>query len=331
MINSKISGTGSYLPEKVLTNFDLEKMVDTNNEWIIERTGISERRLASPQEQTSDLALVAAKKALDAANLGPEDIDFIFLATTSPDQVMPSTACTLQQKLGATKNCGALDIYAACTGFVYGLSIADQMIKGGLYKNILIVGAEIISRFIDYTDRGTCILFGDGAGAAVLSRNDESSSDDSKILGHTLKADGSLGHLLTLNLGGSKHPGSIEDLEAGHQYVSMEGRDIFKNATRVMASCCEDVLEQTSFDPEKVDWLIPHQANVRIIESVAKRFKFPMDKVVVNIEKTGNNSSATVPMALDTAIRDERIQRGQHLMLTAFGGGLTSGSLLMKY
>jgi 3-oxoacyl-[acyl-carrier-protein] synthase-3 len=330
MIQSRVTGTGAYLPEKILSNFDLEKMVDTNNEWIIERTGISERRIASPQEQTSDLALEASKKALKEAGLKAKDLDFIFLATTSPDQVMPSTACTLQNKLGASKDCGALDIYAACTGFVYGLSIADQMIKGGLYKNILVVGAEIISRFVDYKDRGTCILFGDGAGAFVLSANSESDSS-SKILGHTLKADGSLGHLLTLNLGGSKYPGSVEALEQGHQYVSMEGREIFKNATRVMASCCEDVLKQTDFSPQNVDWLIPHQANVRIIESVAKRFDFPMDKVVLNIEKTGNNSSATVPIAMDLAIRDGRIKRDQHVMLTAFGGGLTSGSLLMRY
>jgi len=330
MIQSRVSGTGAYLPERILSNFDLEKMVDTNNEWILERTGIAERRIASPQEQTSDLAMHAANKALEAANLKAEDLDFIFLATTSPDQTMPSTACTLQHKLGASKNCGALDIYAACTGFVYGMSIADQMIKGGLYKNILVVGSEIISRFINYEDRGTCILFGDGAGAAIISATDESQSK-SKVLGHTLKADGSLGHLLELNLGGSKYPGTVENLEAGHQYVTMEGREIFKNATRVMAACCSDVLEQTKFSPDNVDWLIPHQANVRIIESVAKRFNFPMDKVVLNIEKTGNNSSATVPIALDLAIRDGRVKRDQHLMLTAFGGGLTSGSLLMRY
>ena len=329
MIHSRITGTGHYLPEKKLTNFDLEKMVDTNNQWIIERTGISERRIASPQEVTSDLGLEAAKKALDKANLSPNDIDFIFFATTSPDQIMPNTACVLQDKLGIETGCGALDIYAACTGFIYGLSIADSMIKSGAYKNILVVGAEIISRYVNYEDRGTCILFGDGAGAVVLSASDE--KEGSQILGHKLSADGKLGQSLKIDLGGSKHPARPENINENMQYVSMDGREIFKNATRVMASCCADVLEQTSFEASKVDWLIPHQANTRIIESVAKRFDFPMDKVVVEIEKMGNNSSATVPICLDKATSDGRIQRGQHLMLTAFGGGLTSGSMLLKY
>ena len=321
MIQSRVSGTGAYLPEKILSNFDLEKMVDTTNEWILERTGISERRIASPQEQTSDLALHAAKKALASANLQAKDLDFILFATTSPDQLMPSASCILQHKLGISKVCGALDISAACTGFIYGMSIADQMIKGGLYKNILVVGAEILSRFVDYKDRQTCILFGDGAGAVVLS----ASQSNSKILGHTLKADGGLGHLLSIKLGGAQHPCSMEALEAGYQYINMKGREVFKTATKVMASCCAEVLEKTKISPGQVDWLIPHQANVRIIESVAKRFDFPMDKVILNIEKTGNNSSASIPMAMDLAIHDGRIKRDQHLMLTAFGGGLTSG------
>ena len=357
MLESKILGTGAYLPEKILSNFDLEKMIDTNNEWIVERTGISERRIASPQEQTSDLAFEASKKAIEASGLKATDIDFIFLATTTSDQIMPSTACTLQDKLGASKDCGALDISAACTGFIYGLSIADQMIKSGLYKNILIVGAEILSRFVDYNDRETCILFGDGAGAFVLSTTEEpessssssssksksnksnksskssksNKSSKSKILGHTLKTDGELGHLLSLKIGGTRYPGSIEALEQGHQYVKIKGRDVFKNATRFMASCCDTVLKQTNFELQNIDWLIPHQANLRIIESLAKQFDFSIDKVVLNISKTGNNASATIPIAMDLAIRDGRIKRDQHILLTAFGGGLTAGSLLMRY
>ena len=325
MIQSRVSGTGTYLPEKILSNFDLEKMVDTSSEWIIERTGISERRIASPQEQTSDLALEASKKALETANLDAKDLDFILVATVPSGLVMPSTACILQNKLGASKDCGALDVSAACAGFVYGMSIADQMVKGGLYKNILIVGSEIISRITNYKDRGTCILFGDGAGAMILSATDKSESK-SKILGHNLKSDGSLGYLLTLKLSES-----TEAFEDKQQYIKMEGRDIFKNAIRTMASCCDDVLKQTDFPLENIDWLVPHQANIRIIESVAKKFDFPMDKVVLNIEKTGNNSSATIPIALDLAIRDGRIKRDQYIMFTTFGGGLTSGSLLMRY
>lgn len=328
MFNSKITGTGSYLPEKILTNFDLEKMVDTNNDWIVERTGIRERRIASPQENTTDLALNASKEALKAANLDPKDIDFIYFATTSSDRIMPNSASVLQAKLGASK-CGALDIYAACSGFLYGLSVADAMIKSGVYKNILVVGAEIISRFTDYTDRQTCILFADGAGAVVLSRSEE--NEDSKIYGHKLRSDGELGDLLTLPIGGSQFPPSAENIEKAGPYITMEGREIFKNATRTMAACCDQVLKEADFPPEKVDWLIPHQANLRIIELVAKRFGFPMEKVIVEIEKMGNNSSATIPICLNKAIHDGRIKRGQNILLTAFGGGITSGSLLMRY
>lgn len=327
MISSKITGTGSYLPEKVLTNHDLEKMVDTNNEWIIERTGISERRIASPHENTSDLAKIASEEAIKSAGLLPKDIDFILVATTSPDRIMPNTACMIQKKIGADK-CGALDIYAACSGFLYGLSLADQMIKGGLYKNILVVGAEIITRYVDYEDRGTCILFGDGAGAVVVSRDE---TGESEIYSHKLSADGSLSELLTLPLGGTQNPATHENVEKGLRYITMEGREVFKNATRVMAKCCEDVLEQANFPAEKLDWLIPHQANIRIIESVAKRFKLPKEKAIIEIEKMGNNSSATIPVSLDRAIRDGRIKRGHNLLLTAFGGGVTSGSLLMRY
>jgi len=327
MINSKITGTGSYLPEKILSNYDLEKMVDTNNDWIVERTGISERRIASPQENTTDLATHASLQAIEAAGLTPKDIDFIYFATTTPDRIMPNSASVLQAKIGAGK-CGALDIYAACTGFLYGLSIADLMIKAGMYKNILIVGAEILSRFVDYSDRGTCILFGDGAGAVVLSA---SKDEISKVYGHKLRSDGELGELLTLPMGGSQHPVTQENFDNIGPYITMEGREIFKSATRTMAKCCDDVLKQTKVDPSEIDWLIPHQANLRIIESVAKKFGFPMEKVIVEIEKMGNNSSATIPICLDRSVRDGRVERGQNILLTAFGGGITSGSLLMRY
>jgi 3-oxoacyl-[acyl-carrier-protein] synthase-3 len=327
MINSKITGTGSYLPEKILSNYDLEKMVDTNHDWIIERTGISERRIASPQENTTDLAAIASLKAIEAAGLTPKDIDFIYVATTSSDRIMPNSASVLQKKIGAGK-CGALDIYAACTGFLYGLSIADLMIKAGVYKNILIVGAEIISRYTDYSDRGTCILFGDGAGAVVLSACDD---ETSKVYGHKLRSDGELSELLTIPMGGSQYPVTKENIDKVGPYITMEGREIFKNATRTMAKCCDDVLKQTKVAPDQIDWLIPHQANLRIIESVAKKFGFPMEKVIVEIEKMGNNSSATIPICLDKAVRDGRVKRGQNVLLTAFGGGITSGSLLMRY
>ncbi len=326
MFSSKISGTGSYLPEKTLTNADLEKMVDTNNDWIVARTGIEERRIASPQENTTDLAAHAARKALEAAQLKPTDIDFILFATTTPDKTMPNAASTLQAKIGAGK-CGALDIYAACTGFLYGLSIADQMVSTGAYKNILVVGAEILSRFTDYKDRGTCILFGDGAGAVVLSRSD----DESKIYSHTLTSDGELGELLSLDGGGSQNPASHETVESGSHFVKMEGREIFKHATRTMAKCSAQVLSDASLKSTDVDWLIPHQANLRIIELVAKKFDFPMDKVIVGIQKMGNTSAASIPLCLDQAVRDGKVTRGQNLLFTAFGGGLTSGSLLMRY
>lgn len=302
-------------------------MVDTNNAWIIERTGISERRTASPQENTTDLAARAAVQAIKAAGIHATDVDFILFATTSPDRIMPNSASVLQTKIGARK-CAALDIYAACTGFLYGYSIADQMIKSGAYKNILLVGAEILSRFTDYTDRGTCILFGDGAGAAVISRSDNT---DSQVFGHKLRSDGELGELLTLPAGGSMHPLSQKIVDKKMQYIKMEGREIFKHATRTMVKCCADVLEETGFNANQIDWLVPHQANLRIIETVAKKFSFPMEKVLVEIKKMGNNSSATIPICLDRAIRSGRMTRGQNVLLTAFGGGITSGSLLLRY
>lgn len=328
MYQSYIKGTGSYLPEKELTNKDLEKIVDTTDDWILSRTGIAARHIAADDQVTSDLAKIAAERALEAAGLTAKDIDFIFFATTSPDQIMPNSASVLQNKLNAG-HCGALDVTAACSGFLYSHAIADQMIRTGAYKNILVVGAEVLSRFVDYEDRTTCILFGDGAGAAIISRAEEGSS--AQVYGHKLAADGSLGDLLTLPGGGSVHPARQSTVDEKLHFVKMNGREIFKGAVRTMARCCADVLENTKKSASEIDWLVPHQANTRIVEAVVKQFDFPMDKVIIEIENMGNTSAATIPVAFDKAVRDGRIQRGQNVMFTAFGGGLTSGALFMRY
>ncbi|MCB0349326.1 MAG: ketoacyl-ACP synthase III [Bdellovibrionales bacterium] len=328
MFQTRIAGTGSYLPEKTLTNHDLEKLVDTNHDWIMERTGIESRHIAAPNQATSDLAYVAATRAMEAAGCTADDIDFILFATVSPDQRMPSTACYLQSKLGC-KPIPAIDISAACSGFLYGMTLAHNMIQGGVYKKILVVGAEVLSRLVDYTDRNTCILFGDGAGAMILERAEESSS--SKIYSYSLAADGNLADLLELPVGGSKKPfteGCIEDKSI---YMKMNGKEIFKNAVRTMNISCQKVLEQNNMQEKDIAWLVPHQANGRIIEAVAKYFGMPTNKVIMNVHKTGNTSAATVPIAFDEAVRDGRIQRGQNILLTAFGAGLTSGSILLRY
>jgi 3-oxoacyl-[acyl-carrier-protein] synthase-3 len=325
---TRISGTGSYLPEKILTNADIEKMVDTNDAWIVERTGIRQRHLAAPGQFTSDLALIASKRALEAASLTANDIDIIIVCTVTPDQVMPSTACLLQSKLGA-RNVMAFDLSAACSGFVYGLTVADQFIRAGHSKNILVVGAEVLHAFVDYKDRETCILFGDGAGAFVLSRTN--ADDPSVIKSSYLQADGNLGDLFVLPAGGSAIPLSQDALDQGLQFVRMKGREIFKNAVRTMVQCCEESLAANNMTIEQIDWLIPHQANLRIIDAVGKYFGIPSERVIVNVQNTGNTSAATIPIAFDEAVRDGRIQREQNVLLTAFGAGLTSGSLLLRY
>ncbi|MES2768123.1 MAG: beta-ketoacyl-ACP synthase III [Bdellovibrionota bacterium] len=329
MYNSKILSTGSYLPLKKLTNKDIEKMVDTTAEWIVERTGIEERSVASESEVTSDLCVNAARVALQRANLKPEDIDMIIVATVSGDQVMPSTACMVQAKLGC-RHIFAFDLSAACSGFVYSLSIADQFIKTGMYKNVLVIGAEILTRLVDYKDRNTSILFGDGAGCVIISRADENS--DSKIYSTHLFADGQLGHLLELK-GNHKptQPFSDKVVEYEFQYINMKGKEIFKNAVRTLVDCAQMALDQNNMPLEKVDWFIPHQANMRITESVAKHFKIPTEKVVSTIHFTGNTSAASIPIAFDHAVTDGRIKRGQHILLSAFGAGLTSGSALLKF
>lgn len=325
---SRVAGIGSYLPEKVLSNFDLEKMVETNNDWIIERTGIERRHIAAEGEATSDLSLQASLRALKDANLSPTDIDMIIVGTVTGDHQMPSTACYLQSKLGCG-NIMAFDLNAACSGFLYGLSIADQFIRTGVYKNVLVVGAEVLHRFVNYADRETCILFGDGAGAWILSRAAE--GDSQVVLSTHNHADGNLAELLTLPGGGSKTPQSQAVLDNKLNYVHMKGREIFKNAVRTMAQCCQEALAQNNMTADQVDWVIPHQANKRIIEAVANQFDFPMERVIVYLHETGNTSSASIPLAFDWAVKNGKIKRGQTILLTAFGAGLTSGSAILRY
>ncbi len=325
---SRVAGIGSYLPEKVLSNFDLEKMVDTNNQWIVERTGIERRHIAAEGEVTSDLSLHASQRALKDANLNSTDIDMIVVGTVTGDRQMPSTACYLQSKLGC-RNIVSFDLNAACSGFIYGLSIADQFIRTGMYKNVLVVGAEVLSRFVNYEDRETCILFGDGAGAWVLSRAED--NDTCVIESSHLHSDGDLAELLTLPGGGSVMPPSQDVLDRKQNYVTMRGREIFKNAVRTMALCCREALLHNKISPEQVDWVVPHQANKRIIEAVAGQFDFPIEKVIVYLHETGNTSSASIPLAFDWAVKSGQIKRGQTILLTAFGAGLTSGSILLRY
>jgi 3-oxoacyl-[acyl-carrier-protein] synthase-3 len=326
---SKITGTGSYLPERVLTNHDLEKMVETSDAWIRERTGIARRHLARPDEKTTDLALIASRDAIAKAGLEPKDIEAIVFATVTPDQVMPAAGCTLQAKLG----CGqimAFDLSAACSGFVYGLNVADGFIRMGQYKHVLVVGAESLSRIVNWKDRETCILFGDGAGAVVLSAAEADGKDSSQFYSFSTRANGTLGHLLSLDTGRPDdqmlHPESMK-----MPYVHMRGREIFKSAVRAMADSCEAVLKANGLTNEDVDWVIPHQANIRIIQAVGDLLKIDPKKIIINIEETGNVSSATIPVAFDQAVGDGRIKRGHTVLFTAFGGGLTYGATVFKY
>ena len=328
LFRTKLRGVGSYFPEKLLTNADLEKIVETNDQWIRERTGIHSRHIAAEGEYTSDLALKAAQRALEMASMSARDLEMIIFATVSPDQVMPNTACVLQQKLGC-RNIMAVDISAACTGFVYALSMANKYIQTGMYRNILVIGAEVIHPFVNYKDRETCILFGDGAGAAIASRAGD--DETSEILSEHLYADGQINDLFMLPAGGSKIPFTQEVLDKELQYMTMKGREIFKHAVRTMSHSCSEALEANKLTKDDVDWVIPHQANLRILEAVAKHFGIPNEKVIINLHHTGNTSAATVPTALDEAVRDGRVKRGQLILLTAFGAGITSGSILLRF
>lgn len=322
-----ITGTGSSVPEKVLTNADLEKMVDTSDEWITTRSGIKERRIADPDTAASDLSLEASRKAMEEAGVKPEDLDLILIGTVTPDFLLPSTACVLQDRLGV-KNAGVMDIVAACSGFIYGLSIAQAFIYSGKYKNILVVGVEVLSKITDWTDRNTCVLFGDGAGATII----QSSNDNNKgILATYLSGDGSLANLLHIPIGGTRTPLTKENIDKKGQYIKMEGNEVFKSAVRSMGDAALRVLKEAEIPSEEVDLLIPHQANIRIIEATAKRVKLPMEKVYVNIDKYGNTSSASIPIALDEARKSGRIKPGDITLLVAFGGGFTWGSAVIRW
>ena len=319
---SRIAGTGSYLPEKILTNHDLEKMVDTSHEWIVERTGIEKRHIAAEGQSTCDLGEIAAKRAMEMAGKTAEDIDLIVFATTTPDLIFPSTACLLQKKLGISGG-AAFDIQAVCTGFVYALGVADKFIKSGSHKCALVVGAETLSNILDWTDRGTCILFADGAGAVVLE-----ASEEEGIMSTHLHADGQYEGLLNTKAGLSRNKAL---LDSGGAYVQMKGNEVFRMAVNTLGRIVDETLEHNNLEKSDVDWLIPHQANIRIIKATAKKLKMNMDHVVVTVDQHGNTSAASVPLALDTAVRDGRIQRGETILLEAFGGGFTWGSALIKY
>lgn len=319
---SKIIGTGRYLPEKVLTNKDLESMVDTSDEWIRERTGIEQRHIAADNQTTCDLAEQASLKAIEMAGIEAQSIDMIIVATTTPDKIFPSTACLLQQRLGI-HGCPAFDIQAVCTGFVYAISVADQFIRTGMAKRVLVVGSETLSRITNWSDRTTCILFGDGAGAMILE-----ASSEPGILSTHIHADGQYETLLHVPSGPSKLPQTDEVAE---RTMSMKGNEVFKVAVNTLSRIASETLDANGLTKDQIDWLVPHQANLRIISATGKKLGLSADQVVVTVNKHANTSSASVPMAFDEAIRDGRIQRGQLVLMEAFGGGFTWGSALIRY
>ena len=322
-----IRGTGAYLPEKVLTNDELSSIVDTSDEWIKTRTGISERRICAENEYTSDLAVAAAAKAIEDAGLKKEDIDLLIVATITPDMPFPSTACIVQAKLGLEK-ITAFDVEAACSGFLYILDLATAMLESGRYKNALIIGAEKLSSIIDWEDRKTCVLFGDGAGAAVLSRVDE---PDVGVLDSTLHADGSHEALLHMPGGGSRMPATGESIDARNHFLKMKGKEIFKHAVRNMRKAATSLLERQNLDISKIDRVIPHQANIRIIDTIQERLEIPKDKFYNNLQSYGNTSSASIPIALDEACRKGLVKKGDLVLCIAFGAGLTWGASLIKW
>jgi 3-oxoacyl-[acyl-carrier-protein] synthase-3 len=319
MMYSKVAGTGSYLPEKILTNQDLERMVDTSDEWIRTRTGIAQRHIAADNEMASDLALNASRQAMAAAGVTAADIDLIIVATTTPDVIFPSTACILQDKLGVN-DCPAFDVQAVCSGFIYALATADMFIRAGKCHTALVVGTEIYSRILDWTDRSTCVLFGDGAGAVVLTQ-----SDQPGILSSHLHADGSYSKILAV-------PGSIcSGKVQGKPFVMMEGNVVFKFAIKVLEDVVREALAENNLEVSDIDWLIPHQANIRIIISTANKLGLPMEKVVATLDRHGNTSAASIPLALDIAVRDGRIKSGQLVLLEGVGGGFTWGAVLVRW
>ncbi len=316
---SKIIGTGSYLPAKILTNYDLEKMVDTTHEWIFTRSGIAERRVAAEGEMTSDLAVQASRRAIEAAGVALDEIDLIIVATTTPDQIVPSTACILQDKLGIRQG-AAFDVQAVCAGFIYALTTADMYIRSGQARTALVVGAETLTRLLDWKDRTTCVLFGDGAGAVVLR-----ASEEPGIINTRLRADGSQRGMLEAK--GYIGNGAVQ----GDPFIKMDGQGVFKFAVKVLSEVVDEVLEGTGVAASGIDWLVPHQANIRIMEATAKKLDLGPGKLVVTVDRHGNTSAASIPLALDTALRDGRIQAGQHVLLEGVGGGFTWGAVLIRW
>ena len=326
LCNAGILGTGFYVPEKIMTNADLEKTVETSDEWIVERTGIKERRIAEDNQPMSDLALRAAKDALADADVAAEDLDLIIVATLTSDRIIPSTACMIQNLLGA-KHAAAFDLSAACSGFAYAASVATQFIETGAYKKALVIGAETLSKYINWEDRNTCVLFGDGAGAAVLGQVEEGYG----ILSFDLGSDGSGGDAIQIPSSGSLMPVSKESIDQKLNLIHMNGRDVFKFAVKAMGKTVKNSLAKIDMPQEKIDWLVPHQANIRIIESAAKRLSMPMDKVIVNIHKYGNMSAACIPIALAEAAAAKRFKKGDIIALSGFGAGLTWASCIIRW
>ncbi len=316
---SRVAGTGSYLPPRVVTNADLEKIIETNDEWIVERTGIRQRHHASEGELTSDLALRAAEKAIEAAGIDASEIGLIVVATTTADRIFPSTACVLQAKLGIENGCPAFDVQAVCSGFVYAVTLADQFIRSGQVKYALVVGAETLSRITDWNDRGNCILWGDGAGAVVLQADSQPG-----IISTHIHADGRYQDLLFVD-------GGVSLKKEGECYMRMSGNAVFKMAVKTLDAIVDETLEANGLSKTDIDWLVPHQANIRIIQATAKKLGMDMEHVVVTVDRHGNTSAASIPLAFDTAVRDGRIKRGETVLMEAFGGGFTWGSVLLKY
>ncbi|NGX46382.1 MAG: 3-oxoacyl-[acyl-carrier-protein] synthase 3 [Chlamydiae bacterium] len=323
---AKIIGTGSYLPEKVLSNSDLEKLVDTTDEWIVSRTGMRERRIAAADEFTSDMGVKAAARAIEDAGCGAEDINLILVATLTPDYVFPSTACLIQASLNMV-NAAAVDLQAACSGYIYALSIAKAFVETGVYRNVLIVAAEKLSSIVDYEDRSTCVLFGDGASSCVVSAEGKGLL----IRDISLGSDGNQTEILKMPGGGCRQPASKETIDQRLHYIKMGGKEVFKHAVRRMESSCKECIERAGLSKEEISWLIPHQANIRIIEAIAKRFAVPRDRVYITVDKYGNTSASSVGIALDELLKQQTPAAGDHLLLTAFGAGLTWGSAVLTH
>jgi len=321
-----ITGWGMAVPEAVLTNEDLAKIVDTSDQWIRERTGIRERRIAAEHEHSSTLAVRAALKALKVANLRPTDLDLIICSTSSPEYIFPATACLIQDQLGA-RQAGAFDLLAACTGFIYAVNMAAQAIRSGSIRNALVIGTETLSRFVNWKDRSTCILFGDGAGAFVL----QGSEQPGGVLSAVMRSDGSGGDLLSLPAGGSHYPASLATVQEGKHYIHMDGKEVFRFATRVMGQATKEVIELAGIPIEEVRWIIPHQANYRIIETAARYLKMPLERFIINVDRYGNTSTASIPIALVEAVEKGLIQNGDKLVMVAFGAGLTWGALVAQW